>query len=280
MTTTKTFTIATVLAIAMLVFSCDREKNDDKDILTRIVQNNAIAESLFNDVGNQVQDGMSVAQDEVSNPDKVGNSIQSNCATITITPFDLTTFPKEIQIDFGAGCVGNDGRTRKGILNIHTTGWYRDSSTVITITPDQYYVNDFLVQGMKTMTNNGRNAGQNLHYTVEIDGSITNNQGTITFVSERENEWIAGEPTVLNPWDDEYLITGWQNGVTMQSDQYQITITQALHVKVNCKYVVAGTLKLTSSGLQDELTVDYGNGTCDAIAVVTYMGQQYTIVMQ
>jgi len=53
-----------------------------------------------------------------------------------------------------------------------------------------------------------------------------------------------------------------------------------LHIKTNCAFIVAGELKMTADGYQDDIFVNYGNGDCNNICYVTYMGQTYTIIMQ
>lgn len=273
--------IALSLAVTIFNQGCQKEEIRKPVFPSKIAQDNAVAENAFSDLGNQVQVGITQAQDNIENPGKSLNLMNSTCAIVTITPFDLVTFPKTIDIDYGTtGCYGNDGKLRKGKVHITTTGWYREEGTVITITPEDYTVDGVLLEGIEVVTNNGRNVNDNLYYTVFVDGTATTTEGVIQWTSERENEWIAGEPTVLNPWDDEYLITGTQNGVTAQGETYEIVILEPLHIKLNCGYISAGSLRLTSPNLQSDVIVDYGDGDCDNIAVITYNGQSYTIIMQ
>ncbi len=277
-----TLRISIILLSLLIGFATTGCKKDDKsdEKPADVVRDNAIAERAFSDMSNQSKAGMIQAEDE-TNGGKGLSLVNTDCATITITPYDWTTFPKTIVIDYGAvGCLGNDGVYRRGKINLHTTGWYREEGTVITITPENYYHNDVLVEGVQTITNNGLNTNNNLSFTVYTDGQVTYTGGTIMWISELTSEWIAGEPTILNPWDDEYLVTGYQNGETVHGDSYEIVILQALHVKTNCSFIVAGKLKITADGYQDDIFVDYGDGTCDNIIVVTYMGQNYTIIMQ
>lgn len=260
--------------------SCKKEEEPKKPNFRTVARDNSIAQAAFDDLGNQSKIGIEEAEKETNNGKSLLQGLQNICATITITPFDWTTFPKTIIIDFGSGCVGNDGKIRSGQITIQTTGWYRQEGTVIAISTDNYRVNGVLVQGTKFIKNQGRNANQNLVYSISIDGTITSPEGTILIESEREHEWIAGEPTTLNPWDDEYLITGWQKGKSTGGDQYEIVILEPLHLKLNCPHLVAGKLKITIDGYPDDIFVNYGDGNCDNIATVTYQGQTYIIVMQ
>lgn len=262
-----------LLSFVMAESSCKRDRDTDN---YRSAIDNATAENMFNDVFKQASDGMIAAEDSVDG--RAVNSTLSSCATITITPFDFVTFPKTITVDFGtANCLGTDGRYRRGQVSMSTTGWYRDSGTVITITPTNYYVNDNLVQGTKVLTNNGTNTSGNLEYSLEVNGTVTTSEGIIYWTSSRVHEWIEGESTVLNPWDDVYLLTGTANGTNVQGEDFDVVINTPLRVQVGCRWITAGSMTLTSGNMT--ISIDYGTGTCDANAVVTINGNTYNIVM-
>ena len=264
---------ALFLSLIVVISSCKRDRSSDN---YRSAIDNATAENMFNDVFKQATDGVIAAEDSVDG--RAVNSMLSTCATITISPFDFVTFPKTITVDFGtSNCLGNDGRYRRGKVVMSTTGWYRDSGTVITVTPDNYYVNDNLVQGNKTLTNNGHNTSGNLTYTLQVNGTVTTSEGIIYWNSTRQHEWIEGENTVLNPWDDVYLITGSADGTNVQGEDFDVVINTPLRVQVGCRWITAGSMTLTSGDFT--ISVDYGNGTCDANAVVTVNGNTYNIVM-
>ncbi|PLW92216.1 MAG: hypothetical protein C0592_11890 [Marinilabiliales bacterium] len=257
----------------VVISSCKRDRGSDN---YRSAIDNATAENMFNDVFKQASDGIIAAED--STDGRAVNSMLSTCATITINPFDFVTFPKTITVDFGTtNCLGNDGRYRRGKVVMNTTGWYRDSGTVITVTPENYYVNDNFVQGTKTLTNNGHNTSGNLTYTLQVNGTVTTSEGIIYWNSTRQHEWIEGESTVLNPWDDVYLITGSADGTNVQGEDFDVVINTPLRVQVGCRWITAGSMTLTSGDFT--ISVDYGSGACDADAVVTINGNTYNIVM-
>lgn len=267
--------MSTLLLASISISSCRKDPENNN---YQAAKDNATAETMFDDVFKQAQDGTLLAEDSAGGT-KMMNSTLSSCATVTITPFDLTTFPKTIIIDFGStNCLGDDGRYRRGQVNVVTTGWYRDSLSVITVTPNNYYVNDNKVQGVKTITNNGHNTAGNLNYTIIVaNGSVTTSDGTISWNSTRHNEWIEGESTIFNPWDDVYLITGGAEGTTIEGEEFIVTIVSALKVKIGCRWITEGSLTLVSEDLS--ILVDYGTGACDANATVTLNGNVYNIVM-
>jgi hypothetical protein len=270
------FSLLVVFAGMVILSSCRKDEEQDKNNYRSAIDN-ATAENMFDDVFRQATDGVNAAQDSVEGTRSQENML-SSCATLTITPFDLVTFPKTVVVDFGTtNCLGSDGRYRRGSVEMSCTGWYRDSGTVITVTPHNYYVNDNYVQGVKTLTNNGHNTSSNLTYTLVVNGTVTTSEGTISWSSTRYNEWIEGESTVLNPYDDVYLITGSASGVNVEGDDFDVVINTPLRVQVGCRWITAGTLTLTSGTFS--MTVNYGSGACDATAVVTINGNDYTISM-
>lgn len=274
------FSMALMLGVFIVVSSCKKDEDDDNNNNTgsyRSAVDNATAENMFNDVFKQATDGMIGAQDSVEG-NKSCLQTMASCATLTITPFDLTTFPKTVTVDFGTtNCLGTDGRYRRGVVSMTTTGWYRDSGTVITVTPQNYYVNDNLIQGTKTITNMGHNTSGNLVFALFVDGTVTTSDGVIEWTTTRQHEWIEGESTVLNPYDDVYLITGTADGVDVEGNDFHVVVNTALRVQVGCRWITAGSLTLTS-GIYS-MVVDYGNGACDNAATVTFNGTVYNIVM-
>jgi len=251
--------------------SCDRQA-DDKD--TTIASDNALAEQLFSDVKN-IADQASDGQLTTFIP-YYGETILSGCATITL---DNTSSPKTITVDFGSSnCLCNDNRTRKGKILISFTGLYRDSGTVITITFDNYFVNDNQILGTKTITNKGKNANGNLNYDLVIDGKIKKAGGdSIIWISNRNNEWIEGSATP-SWWDDVYLITGDASGVSAAGISFDLDITKALRKEIGYKHLVSGTIELQPQGKVKRM-IDYGDGTRDNKATVTINGKSFDIIL-
>jgi len=274
----RSFFVLLTLTISVLTFlaSCNKDDNDNQNNYRSAIDN-ATAENMFNDLYKQASDAVMAAQDSAEGNKTMLQSL-SSCATLTITPFDLTSFPKTVTLDFGSvNCLGTDGRYRRGVVEMTITGWYRDSGTVVTVEPQGYYVNDNLVQGVKTLTNTGRNTDGNLVYDLFVDGSVTTSDGTIQWTSTRQNEWKEGESTVFIPWDDVYMITGTADGTNIEGEAFNVVINSALRILVGCRWITSGVLTLTSGTFS--MSVDYGTGACDATAVVTINGEEYSIVM-
>jgi hypothetical protein len=271
------------LLAGISIWGCKKDKTD-KD--QQAALDNSTAENAFNDVFNQID--KAAKQTTQSGAQKVMQLDSVGCATLTITPFDTFTFPKTLIIDFGtSNCLCIDGRFRRGKIISILSGKYRDSSTVISTTLNQYYVNDYHVEGNKTITNLGRSGTyggtHNLMYSIVVtNGKVTSptNQ-VITWNSTRTREWIEGENTHWPNWmDDVYLIGGSANGVDVHGNNFTVNISSSnrLRVALNCRWIESGSVDITPQGLATR-TVDFGNGNCDNQATVTINGVSYPFTM-
>jgi hypothetical protein len=192
----------------------------------------------------------------------------------------LVTWPKTLTIDFGpTNCLGNDGKYRRGKIIVNHTNWYRQPGSVHTITFDNYYVNDYKIEGTKTIENNGLNTNSNLIFTITVtNGVITKPDNSQYFWSaSRTREWVAGEPTWIL-LDDEYLISGNTDGINSVGDTFAVNINLPLHVRFGCQWIMAGELTIERQNFPD-IVVDYGNGSCDALATAMINGVSYPFTM-
>lgn len=261
---------AVLVSIAFV--SCKKEEKDND---TNSAKYDAVAQTIFNDMAD-VTDQAATKGDLSGFKLAGGDEILTTCAVITI---DTSTNPRTCVIDFGTGCVGNDGKNRAGKINVTFTGPYKQAGTVITITPDNYSVNSNVVSGSKVITNNGLNAAGFLSYTVVVNGQITlaNNGGVITWQANRTREFIEGANTLIFA-DDVYRISGSSSGSKVDGSTWSTNITTPLIRKIACHQFVSGILTITPSN-KPTRTVDYGNGNCDNTATVTINGNTFTITL-
>lgn len=267
------------LLLTISLIGCKKDsKKDTGDSSLESAENNSLAETHFNDVTTFV-DVAAYNGSNMTFRTADEQSLLTGCVTVTV---DTLSSPRTITIDFGAtNCLCIDGRNRRGKIIATYNGKYKDSGTVIGISLDNYFVNDNQIKGTKTITNKGKNGQGNLIYEVAVNGQVVkaNNKGTITWISTRQREWMAGAGTPLNILDDVYGITGSANGTNASGNAYAITITQALVRKMNCKWFESGILTLVPEGLP-AVTLNYGNTGCNANAVVTINNNNYDILLQ
>lgn len=272
----KTKIVKAILGIAVLTAttalnSCSKQKADDYEAAA----SSALADESYNDAQNIADEASTSGT--VSYKTDEGNSLLAGCAVVTR---DTVSNPRVTTIDFGSGCTGMDGRVRSGKIIVTYDGKYRDPGTTITITFDNFFVNGNQILGTKTIHNDGANGNGNLSFSIHVEGSVirANNAGTITWVSDRVREWIAGEPTPSRD-DDQYSVTGTGSGVASNGDEFSLTIVEPLirNLAPQCRrHFVSGQVLLQRSGRPDKL-VDFGNGACDDLATVTVNGVAHII---
>ena len=281
MKTTKNWLIVAALCTATFA-ACKKEKVEataDSDVST--AQENSMAEGTYNDMG-AISD-QAVMTGGTSNYRTDGTAdMLSGCATVT---FDTLLNPKKITVDFGNGCLGRDGHYRAGILNITYTARYRDSGAVITITPENYFVDAHKIEGTKTVKNKGRVNG---HFTFQIiitDGKITKPNGKFfTYACDKTREWLSGYDTPKDPSDDKWGITGDASGSNSDGKSYTAHVRTQLVRDFSCiqgsnkkrKAFVSGVLEFTPNG-KDTRVIDFGDGTCDGKATVEIRGRKFEI---
>lgn len=224
--------------------------------------------------------------DAFSMVDRVGKSepgLRNNyglpdCATVIFQ--DTVQFPYTLTIDFGENnCEDDNGVPRRGKIHVSITGPYQEEGTIISTTLEDYHVYDHHLQGSREVTNLGENENSNVHFSVvEEDVSLTapNNEWTSYWESNRNREWAEGKDSWWWWLDDVYAITGDANGISRNGVPYTINITNPLIVKIGCPWVVEGALDLLPQN-SSVLTLDYGDGTCDASAKVIVEGNEYVI---
>jgi len=270
-----------MIALSLVITGCRKTATEDDD--TAGAQDNALAEGSFNDVG-QISD--EAAKGSVSNYKSTEyESILSHCASVEFDTLNSAD-DDSITVDFGTtNCLCHDNRYRRGKLYItYTAGKkYWDSLAVITIKTaptNNYYVNDHHVSGTKTVANKGHNSSGNMNWDINVNGQIVkaNGQGSISWISTRNREWIFGETSPLDRTDDIYSITGSSNGTSAAGNNFTATITSPLIKKMNCWWIVSGTSSLDPGNGKPIRYVDFApksNGTCDNWISVTINGNTY-----
>lgn len=261
--------------IALLVSVAGCKKNNDEnpdDVDIELTTENATAEVIINDVTNIAD----LAYNQNSTAYKDGFPY-SNCATLS---FDTTVIPNRIVIDFGEeNCLCTDLRYRRGKIYVAFSGGYFQAGSFRNITTENYFVNDNQVLLDKTVTTEGLNNSGNYYFTIVEECTINWSEGgSLHWESERGREWIEGSTTILNIFDDVYLISGSASGTRPDGQTYTQVITNPLRVEISCSNIVSGTVDITPEG-KPVRTLDYGDGICDRIATVTVLGYTFTILL-
>lgn len=200
------------------------------------------------------------------------------CFTITVVPNIPHVFPKTVTIDFGNGCLGRDGKYRKGkIVSIYTNPMVVPGAKVSTTFVD-YYVDSFHIEGTHITENTSTSNMQGWKIVV-IDGNVTNTN------TNRWRKWnstknvlqIEGNGTPNFPMDDVYKITGHARGSNSAGHTWASLVVDPLIKKFTCPWIVKGKVQLIRDGR--EALLDYGNGNCDNLAIIYINGVPHVITL-
>ncbi|MES2732687.1 MAG: hypothetical protein V4714_13100 [Bacteroidota bacterium] len=255
--------IGAFLSTPFLFIACNKNKDASPDTTQQqqASQDAMQAQSSFDDAFNMSGNVMQ---------GKPGGRVE-NPTECAIVAANKTT--SSISIDFGStNCTGVDGKMRKGKIIIAYQGTYLATGSAITITFDNYAVDNNVLNGKFTVGNVIVNAQGNLQYTTKVEnGSFTyaNNGGTLKMNMERTYELVIDSKAS----DFSFLITATGNVTTIKGEYYDITTLKPLAIKASC--VSTGVLYPSSGSLsfkpKNELAfvLDYGDGTCDKIVSLT-----------
>ena len=264
---------------ASLFFACgDDPIGGDTDVLS------VIEHSLVQQEFNFLQAMVDV---EARTSDELNKSNQTTgffceCSTVEVIANGDGTYT--MTLDYGTGCLCLDGRTRSGkLIGVFNKKW-NEPNAAVTITPENYQVK--LINGTtydfsftKTITQNGLNSAGNPMLSVSVQNAIlTSEVHEIQWESERTVEWVEGVGS-LEPETHVYEISGTAAGTSSTGVKFSVAIEEPLVVKANCAHITAGIMSLSP---ESKLTrsIDYGDGTCDAEAVVEIAGFTRTIELR
>lgn len=274
------------LSFILALFFCSCQKSQLNKSDTSIAEDHTLAQMLWDDVANQVNSSSIASELKSDLPDN-----WSNCATVTVDS-SSSGYPLTITLDFGEeNCTGMDGRNRRGRLIYTITGKYMDKGTVISLESNDYYVNDYRIEGTRVMENQGENNDGHVQFRVVVsDGVITTpDNKTITWESELTTAWAVGSETdfwsvdeqgvpmgVDGLLDDVYQITGTGSGTNSEGRSFDMEITSPLFWELACRWITQGEIRLKPDDLEARV-IDYGNGNCDNEAVVKIGVKEYPI---
>jgi hypothetical protein len=294
----KSIKILVISAIIAVGFASCKKNEDPFNPQTEqeVAESSSYSEQMMTavgDIGEQAMDqnGMQARQ-------KAPFLAGGTCADITITNTSGTTsgsVGRRVTIDFGTtGCVGQDGRNRRGKIYIDferpanstaTENPFNVVGRVITISFDNHFVDNVKVEGQHRTTvldypNAPANFALNRKHRVQvIGGKFTFSDGTThEYSSDRIRTFNANYSPTGGNIDRSTIqigISGTHNGKTRNNATFSGTILESekllfkmCNLGIGSASVprltpVQGRITLTSSNRQFPVTLDYGNGNCD-----------------
>jgi hypothetical protein len=184
------------------------------------------------------------------------------CATVTMvktptmTASAVTGATVKFTIEFATGCIGNDGKARRGTI-VSTFTWVKEGgwSRVSTI---DLYVSDVHYVGTQNVTFSKIAPFSHAYYTESSNLTVTAKDGTVKiWSSERQRELMEGNGGV-NP-NKIWKITGNSSFTNAKGEKSTYTIKEPLYTSTACKGFIAGTIVTVSAGITT--TAAYGTYT-------------------
>ncbi len=273
----KRTSIFNYISFLLILSACSKKENNpvdntkDQPTAISLTMASSISQTMYDDVFNQIS--IEAENGNISGRLMGENDVQG-CATVTITPSDLTTFPKTMTIDFGAGCtIGSV--TRKGKLIVNLSGRLRTPGTTAAVSFDSYFVNEYKLEGAFNITNNTSN--NVLSFTTQTtNGKLTYPAGVAYYTHNGSHTYTqtsgSGTPTFA---DDSWSVSGSGTTTSSANESLTVTIKTPLIKNVSCGSVVSGVEDFKYNNVSGSL--NFGDGTCDRKATLT-IGSYNTVI--
>ncbi|UPT71651.1 MAG: hypothetical protein M0D53_04705 [Flavobacterium sp. JAD_PAG50586_2] len=279
-------------ALALTILSCSKQEEKNGKISTEDAKVSAQIDAMNDDVSSIVEEQeASTYSDAISGKTAdLGFSKLTNCATVTRVPAFGTapnvgdTVTK--TIDFGQSCTLDSGNVVSGIIVITFVYDPGATSHTITYSFDNFIHNGIEYDGDKTFTRTiittAANPTEHPQVTMTIDVTATLPSGGVYHrVGTRTREIIEGFGNAILA-DNVYEITGSWVTTTPSGATQNSNITIPLKVKMSCAalnkpLIVYGIITIVTNN--SNASLNFGDGTCDNLAVLTVNGNSYDIVI-
>ena len=236
--------------LALLAFSCNKDENNP------LVENQQVSSTEVKTILNT--DDISGAADSViANVFNSGISGKSSrLEDCHVTEFTDTGF----TVTFDS-CSYEGGEMITGSISIAYTAGQENS---FSATYTNLMVGDYEINGTRGFTISG-DGQSGLSFSVASDMTIKLKDGSII---EETGSKILGFVFDFNNLENSGLTIDGDWTVKADGNTYVVNITTALEITGACDYVGKGVMQLNKNGLK--VDVDFGDGTCDDVATLTY----------
>jgi len=159
-------------------------------------------------------------------------------------------------------CDAGDGKILNGTVSVAYV--MAQEITSFTATYTDFSVGDILINGTRSFDFVIGSEEGSFSFSVTSDVTVVlENEDVITVTGTQNFGFTIGVSleSIL------YTISGnWEIGVN--NDTYNVNVTETLEGNVSCTYITSGVMTLAKNGLT--VTVDFGDGSCDDLATLTY----------
>lgn len=181
----------------------------------------------------------------------------------------------DITLDFGDGCLNHNDNYLSGKIMMSIGFDLNKKSIEIDYSFDHFYFNGKHIEGEMHKTKIRMNDAGNPVVTINKDIKITWENGEfVTINGERQREWIEGFGNKV--WGDNvFSISGTWTITRRNGNIRTAKIITPLIRKTACRFIVSGVVEIDKNN--KKMTIDYGNGECDNIAIGNRDGKEFEI---
>lgn len=242
--------ISLITVFAILAFSCSDDQDNTKNEVLTQTEVKTILET----------DGVSTVADTVLSElymqnGSTGKSAKSNdCYSAEYTDTGYT-------VTFN-NCVLNGTDNVNGTVTVLYN--VENESASYTATYLDFYVDAIKLNGTRTYVLSGNSDGNSISFSVtsnmtlemEDEETISEN-GTKTFSINLGDSLESSTLAIDGNWT-----------LVVEGNTYNVNVTNTLEGSFSCAYLTTGNMTVDKNGLM--VTVDFGDGTCDDLAIITY----------
>lgn len=270
------------IGTALLVMSsCNRmtENNTPSAVTENIVQRElAVMESET--ISEEIAERGSLLEMECFNGPFLGAgalNMLPECAEVADS--GVASDPRVITIGFEDGCTGSNGMPLGGSLEIELIGadgvWAVGDQR--TVTHVDFQRGPRVMNGTRTRTLVFLDAAEQPTFEREHDMTFEHAWGEVTQVATGSTQWLAGFETPGDCTDDVWVRNTEATWTGPQGNGTSRTATD-LTWDGACGYLVSGTVVINRPF--HNVTIDFGDGTCDGLATVEHNGSQYELNLE
>lgn len=240
---------------------------------TQKMDNTIDVVSLIADIQYEVSEGSATGK-------SVENPILPSC--VTISDLGSTVSVRVITLTFGTtgtACIFRGHSLKGQIILTRTIG--TTFPKIMTVTYNNFHVNDNKLEGTSTWKREMLGSGDNLHPKTTFTMTaikLTTSTGVYTRNGDRIREMTAGFSTRFSPTDDVYstygtFTTTHPNGTIIsliESATPLVHKTACSFLTVPMPFPVSGIVKLSKN--THHATINFGTGDCDNLAMLSIDG--------
>lgn len=260
--------------LALTIIACSG--NDDSVPQTNISASDTALAAKSDGIFEATQHIVESGYNFIEEPGRMPNSIfGTSCPS-----FDVSVDGTQVTlvVDFGPSCQLLSGPEVSGQIILEYGPRVGGFRTIDYVYQDFYFNGNEVTGGGQIIresenTNGNPQSSLSENITVAFSGSSV----TANRVGTRIIEWVEGVGS--GTWiDNVYHIWGdWET--TLSTGFVRTGVVNPTSPLVRglalCDYIVAGVMQITQENLSG--TLDFGDGTCDAIAILTVNGIEFTI---